>query len=168
MSELTNTQPLWELSYAPTAEELYIALRSGETRKASKTRLIVQSVILAAVALWCVLPLFFGGKGDVMLAGVAVAVCVAMWLVPPLKMKADAKNAAAVEQRVCMRVYAQGLSFGQGETVTEIPFAEITCYQAPEQLTLAIRQELVPVPYRVLSEECRQFLAENCKEKIHE
>lgn len=159
MEEFEKNEPLWDVTFIPTEEELYTALSTGGVRKASKTRLIVQSVLLLAVALWCVLPLFFGGKGDYMLAGVAVAVCVAMWVVPPLKMKADARNGAAAGVAVRMRVYEQALGFGEGESFLAVPFAEITCYTASKQLTLAVQDELVPVPCRALSAEGYAFLA---------
>lgn len=160
MNENREETPLWELKFKPTAEEYYEALCAGGVRKAGKTRLIVQSVILAVVAIWCVAPVFFGGTGDYTLAGVAVAVALCMWLVPPLKMKSDAKNAAAADITVRVKVFADGVQFGENEPFA---FEALTGYVSADQLTLSIETDCIPLPFRAMSEECRLFLLETIK-----
>lgn len=163
MCDGNENQPLWEILVAPTVEEYYESLKVGEPRKAGKTRLVVQSAVLAAVALWSLLPVFFGGTADYMLIGVAVAVCAAMWLVPPLKRKADAKNAVAAGATVRCYVWEEGLSFGfDGEV---FPYHSLRGYLSPDQLTVAVDDALIPLPFRRMSEDCRAFLLERLMEK---
>lgn len=134
-----------------TEEELYEALKATAPRKAGKTRIVFQTVLLVVVFVWCLSPLFFGGKPDITLCGVAAAVCAAMWLVPPLKMKSDARSMAKSLSAFRLRVYDTGLGFG--EEPTFVKWDEMRAYVSDRQVTLQGSGDLLVVPRRVLNEE---------------
>ena len=125
-------------------------------------RLIVQTAILAAVALWSVLPVCFGGTADYMLAGVAVAVALCMWLVPPLKLKSDARHAAAAQIRIAVRVFADCLQFGSSEPFS---FDTLSGYVSERGLILSLDNERILLPFRAMPPACRAFLLDKYKEK---
>lgn len=148
--------PRYDVRVTLTEEELYEALKATAPRKAGKTRIIFQTVLLGVVFVWCLSPLFFGGKPDVMLCGVAAAVCAAMWLVPPLKIKSDARAMARSLAPFRLRVYDTGLGFG--EEPTFLCFEELRAIKAEQQVTLSAQGDLLVVPRRVLDEETWGFL----------
>ncbi len=158
MEEQFLDAPRYDVRITLTEEELYEALKTTAPRKAGKTRIIFQTVLLAAAFVWCLSPLFFGGKPDIMLCGVAAAVCAAMWLVPPLKMKSDARAMAKSMAPYRLRVYDTGLGFG--EEPTFLRFEELRVFKSEQQLTLFAQGDVLAVPRRVLDETTWAFLCD--------
>lgn len=160
--------PRWDVWITPSADEWQRGFYWGNPRSAGRVRLTVQTVLLSAVLLWSLSPLLFGGKPDVFLAAVAAAVCAAMWLVPPLKRKADARAMASSGHTFRLRVYEEGLVFGEEEHAATLPFDKIRAVKEESVLVLFYREEVLVVPRRALPDEGWRFLVETLPDREKE
>lgn len=146
-----------------TEEELFDGLQRAELRRASNARLIVQSIVLAAVAAWSLIAFFGDGMTETMsliIAIIALGIIPVMWLVPRAQMKSMARQMGESDTKPHMWVFEDGLDFGDTppanayydfSSVFAVPPEEGAAF---ETLVLRFRNdEVVVVPRRLLSDE---------------
>ncbi len=154
---------LFDAVLTATEEELFDGIKRAGLRRASNTRLIVQSVVLAGVAAWSLIAFFGDGMtslASLLIAAAALVLIPVMWLVPAAQMKQMARQMGESDKKPHMWVFEDGLDFGD----TEPPhayydfssiFAVAPEADAPfETLVLRFRSdEVVVVPRRLLTED---------------
>ncbi len=151
-----------------TEEEILDGLRRAELRRASNTRLIVQTVLLGGIAAWSLIAFFGGGMTTLpsLFIGVAALVLIpVMWFVPDAQMKQMARQMAQSDRAAHMWVFEDGLDFGDDEPPHAYFDYTAICAMPPEEgaalATLVLRfrnDDVIVVPRRLLTEEQWQWL----------
>lgn len=171
---MPNTLPIWtcneenallwfDVVLTATEEELLDGLQRAGLRRASNTRLIVQSILLAAVAAWSLVAFFGDGMTEpasLIIAMIALVIIPVMWLVPNAQMKSMARQMGESETKPHMWVFEDGLDFGDTPPANAYYEYSSVFAAAPEEgatlETLVLRfrsDEVVVVPRRLLSDE---------------
>ncbi|MBQ9414165.1 MAG: hypothetical protein IJU16_03455 [Clostridia bacterium] len=149
----------------PTEEELLNGLQRAQLRRASTPRLIVQTVLLAAVAAWSGIAFFGDGMNSLpslLIAIVALALIPVMWLAPGARLKAMAKDAAGSGEHPHMWVWDDGVDFGPERPDTAYyMFGAFFVDQNEQSLVFRFASdEVIVVPCRQLTDDQRRFLFE--------
>lgn len=161
-------------SYVLEKEELSRVFDRAYARHAGKTRLIIQSVLMAVIGGFSLVDFIAitpRRSMSLFIAIAALVVGVAQWLVMPLFRRSAVNQQLKDKTCIHLSVYEKGLGFGEGERQMIVPFENCRLLTAPEMLIVQVHQEFVGIPYRVLSEDDRLILQEaipaaDKKEKI--
>ena len=146
--------PLLTLRIRMNEEEIYQCLMLG-TRRAGPARNIAESVILGVMAVYCGAAYLLDGAREpvsLMLAVLSLLIIAAIWLVPPLRMKHEARQIAAQGNEVFLSLYEEEAAFGR-ENPQYVPYSSCRAVVGGEMLALAIGYQLVGIPRRVTDEE---------------
>lgn len=103
----------WE--YVLNEEEIYNGLRRTTARRTGPGKDIARTVVLGLVAAGCIAAFIMDGFkniGSLIIAALAVAVIVVLWVVPPLRCRHVARQMAAGGQVRMVCMFPDGLSFG--------------------------------------------------------
>jgi len=151
-----------------TEEELLDGWQRARLRRASKGRLIVQSVLLAAVTVWSLVAYFGSGLEETasLLIGVAALLLIpVMWFVPAWQMKQTVKELAHSDTKPHLWVFEDGLDFGETEPEhAYFDFASVLAFAPKTEADLQTlvwrfrNDEVVVVPRRLLTEEQWAYL----------
>lgn len=163
----------FDVNYTLTKEEVEDGFRRMDLRRASKTRLIVQTVILCLVAAWAIGAFFISGMKEfqsLMIGIVGLVLIPVMWFVPEWKMKRDLEQALEDIEPTHLWVFDDGIDFGD-QKPEESYYHYRTFYMiepekdAPVQsLILKFKSDaVVIVPRRVFSEEQWEYLVTKCR-----
>ncbi len=160
---------VFDVIFTPTYEELLDGLRRAELRRAGKGRLIVQTVLLLAVAAWAMIAFFADAVKQPMslvIGIVALVLIPVMWFVPELQMKSMARQMAENGTVMHLWVFEDGVDFGDRQPDgAYYAFSRFFC-DFPKEDTLQTlvwrfqNDDVVVVPRRALSEEQWQLLCE--------
>lgn len=110
---------LWR--YQLTEDEIYDGLRRSGVRRAGPARDWLQTAVLGLVAVFCIIAFFGGGMqewGSLTIAVLACALIAVLWIVPSLRFRYEAREIAAREKILTVRMDEEGIAFGENaETV---------------------------------------------------
>lgn len=143
-----------------TREEIFTCLKAGSSRRAGRGRLVVQSVLLGLMAVYCFGGYFLSGGQSItslMIGVAALIVLAALLLLPPLILRRSAEKEAAQEKCLRLRADEQALYFG--EEPERYPYTE--CHAEAVENLLLLRFQggvLVGIPRRLTGEEGFAFL----------
>ena len=149
----------WDIVYTSTQEDLYRALKYGDVRRVGTAGRIVETVVLGLLAVWCIVPFFAQGTealGSLLLGLVALFLRAALWLVPEWRARAVSRQEARDRRPTRLRVYDEGLRYGQAEELHAFGTEHVTAL--PGLFILRYGRELVPLPHRALPPDCLAFL----------
>ena len=149
----------WDIVYTPTREDIYRALKHGDIRRVGTAGRVVESVVLGLLAVWCIVPFFAQGAealGSLLLGLVALVLLAALWLVPEWRARHLSRQESQDRRPTRLRVYDDGLRYGEGEEIHAFGTEVLT--SLPGLYILRYGRELVPLPHRVLPEDCLAFL----------
>ena len=110
-------------------------------------------------ACWCIVPFFAQGTealGSLLLGLVALFLLAALWLVPEWRARAVSRQDARDRRPTRLRVYDEGLRYGQAEELHAFGTEHVTAL--PGLFILRYGRELVPLPHRALPPDCLAFL----------
>ena len=105
-----------EWRYKLTEDEIYDGLRRSGVRRAGPTRDWVQTVVLALVVVFCLIAFFGGGMqewGSLTIAVLACALIAVLWIVPALRFRYEARESAAGDRTLVVRLDEEGIAFGE-------------------------------------------------------
>ena len=156
---------LFSVRLTPTKEELVDGMKRARLRKASGTRLVVQTVVLALVCAWSLIAFFGEGMKTPMslVTGIAALLLIpVMWFVPRLQMQAVAESMVQNGEYPTMWVFEDGVDFGNKQPeAAYYRFGSFFCDTGERSLVFRFpNDEVIVVPRRLLSEEDFQFLCE--------
>ena len=110
-----------EWRYKLTEDEIYNGLRRSGVRRAGPSRDWIQTVVLALIALYCLIAFFGGGMqewGSLTIAILACALIAILWIVPALRFRYEAREIAAQDRTLVVRMNEKGIVFGEeGDTL---------------------------------------------------
>ena len=160
-----STEPLWDLTYTLTREDIYRCVKAGDIRRVGKTGTIVETVILGMMAVYCLTAFFLVGMEEGMplfLGAASLVIIAAIWTVPELRYRrtAETQGENRVPNRV--RIMEEGLVFGTDETV--FPYGTERAVCLSDMWVLRYGYQLIALPKRALPEDCRKFLEEKFRE----
>ncbi len=156
-----KNQPLLTLRIRLEECEIYQCLMLG-TRRAGKARNVVESVILGLMAVYCGAAFLLDETKEpvsLMLAVISLAVVAAIWLVPPLRMKHEARRIAEQKNVVYLSLYETQAAFGR-EKEKFVEYAACRPVLGEGMLVLEIGRELVGIPRRLTDEAGWELLCE--------
>ncbi len=156
-----SADPLWDLTYILTQDEIYRCAKAGDIRRIGKTGTVVETVILGVMAVYCLSAFFLDGMGEGMplFLGVAsLALIAAIWAVPELRYRRAAVSQAQNRSPNRVRVFHQGFAFGADDTLFLFGSEDVILTQ--NMWVLRYGAQLFPLPFRALPEDCRKFLQE--------
>lgn len=134
----------------------------------SRTRLIVQSILMAVVGVVSLID-FIAIKPhrgmSLFIAIAALVVGVAQWLVTPLFRRSSVKQQLAENETIRLSVFEQGLGFGEGEWMRFVPFDRCRLIEEKDLLIVQIDHEFVGIPTRVIREDTGRFLIDRIPAK---
>ena len=119
----------------------------------------METVVLGLLAVWCIVPFFAQGTealGSLLLGLVALFLLAALWLVPEWRARAVSRQEARDRRPTRLRVYDEGLRYGQAEELHAFGTEHVTAL--PGLFILRYGRELVPLPHRALPPDCLAFL----------
>jgi len=157
---------LFHVRLTPTEEELFDGLRRSGLRRASKLRLVAQTIALALVAGWSLVAFVMDqNRMSLLIAVVAVVLIPVMWFVPTWQMKSMARETVESGAFPHMWVFEDGIDFGEEQPERAYyPYDSFYCHQ-PEAdhpfQTMVFRfasDEVIVVPKSLLSDEQWQLL----------
>lgn len=164
MEETTFGSKRATVSYVLQKEELSCVFDRAYTRHAGKSRLIIQSVLMAVVGGISLVD-FIAIKPhrgmSLFIAVAALVVGIAQWLVMPLFRWSAVRRQLKDGTGIHLTVYEKGLGFGEGARQMIIPFDKCRLYEEPGLLIVQVHQEFVGIPDRVLDEDDRLVLRES-------
>lgn len=105
-----------EWRYKLTEDEIYDGLRRSGVRRAGPARDWVQTIVLALVAVFCLIAFFGGGMqewGSLTIAVLACALIAVLWIVPALRFRYEAREIAAGDRTLVVRLDEEGIAFGE-------------------------------------------------------
>ena len=159
---------LFDVTFTPTYEEWLDGLRRAELRRAGKGRLIVQTVLLLAIAAWAMIAFFADEVKQPMslvIGIVALVLIPVMWFVPEMQMTMIARKMSESGMALHLWVFEDGVDFGNDPPANAYyEFSRFFCDRPEEDgamQTLVWRfqnDDVVVVPRRVLSDEQWQLL----------
>ena len=160
---------IFDVRYTVSAEHIADALQRAPLRRASKKRLIGQTVALGFVFAWCMTAFILDEThqmSSLFIALAAAALGVVMWVVPKLELRRIINEAAEDTKPMHLWVLENGIDFG--EEVPEKPyyeFAQLTWFLPNERTadTLVWRlpsYDVVVVPKEHLTDEQWTWLLE--------
>lgn len=155
----------WNVVFTPTREELYRTLKFGDVRRVGKAGRIVETVVLALLAVWCIVPFIaqgFEALSSLVLGLLALVLLAALWLVPEWRARALSRQESRDRRPTRLRVYDEGLRYGEAEEIHA--FGTETLTSLPGLYVLRYGTELMPLPHRALPEDCLAFLREKWEE----
>lgn len=160
--------PLLEWRYVCTQEELLSLLRRGEPRRAGKTRLRVETVVLVVLALYNLVAFFGGGLKDFRTLGIAIAalaVGVILLVVPEWRFRQEARELAGTGKKQHVRLYEEGFAFGESDEA--LPFEECRPQMFSDMVIFRFEGDLLLcLPKRVMPEEEWRLLCEKLPAKL--
>lgn len=148
-------EPLWDLSYTLTREEIYLCVKAGDFRRMGKAGTIVETVILGIMAVYCLTAFFLDGMKEGMslfLGAASLILIAAVWGVPEFRYRRIASAQSENRAPTRVRVLEEGLAFGGDDAV----FAYGTEWAArlPDMWVLRYGTQLMALPKRAMPEEC--------------
>ncbi len=157
----------FDVQLTPTKEEIADGLERASLRRAGKLRLVIQTVVLAAVAVWTLIAFFVDGAQEWMslfIAVVATVLIPVMWLVPRWQMQSLAQTMADNGLSAHMWVFEDGIDFG--DTQPDYPyypyhtfFASVPSMKNLQTIVLKFpNDDVIVVPKSALSDEEWEFL----------
>lgn len=153
-----------EYTVVPTAAEWQQGLLLTRVRRSSKGADIAKTGILGLMLLYCWIPFFLDGcrEWQSFFVGLAALLLgVALWVVPQLSTRRDAKEIAAAGQTIHLTVTDEGLGFGQDESYTLLPFGEIDAQFTPTLLALTfVGGQMAVLPKRCVDEAAWEFVCD--------
>lgn len=144
-----------ELSYTLTQDEWRTAL-SHIQRKATRGRMIVQSILLLALAAYCLIPILAGKEGSWPVAAVALVLLAVQWIAPEMIFRRQAAERAAEAPVLRLWLSDTAVAVGTGEQRVERALADCReeWQQHGDMLYWRLDKDtVIPLPHRVLNDE---------------
>lgn len=149
--------PLADVQICLTEEELRRSLQRSDLRRAGPGRLWVQTVLLVLLAAYCIAAFFLSGASSYASLGIGLAALIlagAQWIVPQLYIRHQARREYALGKQLRVRLYAEEIGFGSGETYEAVPYAACFTRVFDDMLLLHFQGGyLVALPRRVFDAE---------------
>lgn len=155
----------WTLRYRLTQEEIVFCLKNGTRRRMGKGGLMVETVLLSALALYCLIAYVgeaFQQPSSLFFGVAALFLIAVIWIVPDRRFRSEAARLSEEAAPVHLTVYEDGLLFSGDEE--RYPFEGLTCRQTPEMLLLLFGMQIVGIPKRAADGDCWRFLCEKLTE----
>ncbi len=153
-----------EYTVVPTAEEWQQGLLLTRVRRSSKGADIAKTGILGLMTLYCWIPFFLDGCREwqsFFVGLVALLLAAAIWVVPALSTRRDAKGIAAAGQTIHLTVTDEGLGFGRDESYILLPYAEIDAQHTPTLLALTFAGgQMAVLPKRCVEAAAWEFVCD--------
>lgn len=149
-------EALFCLRYQLTEEEIRLCLKWDGGRKAGRARLAVETAALGLMAVYSLAAFFIDGMRNMpsLLIGAACIVLTAvLWLLPVWWNRADARREAAQGKWVTLRLFADGLGFGDGEAYRRLPLEAVDARFHEDLAVLRVEGSLLAVPRRAMEGE---------------
>lgn len=160
-------EPLWDLTYTLTREDIYRCVKAGDIRRVGRTGTIVETVILGIMAVYCLAAFFLEGmkEGMSLFLGVSSLVLMAaIWAVPELRYRRMADSQSENRAPTRVRVLEEGLTFGADDTVFN--YGTERAIRLSDMWVLRYGTQLIALPCRVMPEECRDYLARKIPDAV--
>lgn len=157
---IDNEKPDLRLMFSLTQDETYSALLRS-AKMPSKTRLIVQTVILVLLSIYCFIGFGLSGRSSIapnkdytsLGIGIAALVLLAvMWLFPIVYFKFEAKNINKTAKPVTLDVYKDKLVFG-GDYPVISQVDKYTYSKFDDMVIIFPGSDVVAVPKRTVTAE---------------
>ncbi|MGI6264920.1 MAG: hypothetical protein ACOYJY_05605 [Acutalibacteraceae bacterium] len=153
----------FEAAYQLNKDELSRVFDKAYARHASKARLIVQTVLMAAVAVISLIDYITVQPRRTMSLVIAVAaavVGVAQWVIMPLFRRSSVKQQLAENETIHLAIYENGIGFGEGARQMIFDYENCRLIALDGMLIVRIHQEYIGVPDRVIGDDRRLLLSE--------
>lgn len=154
-----------------TKDEILDGMKRAQLRRASRTQLIIQTVVLLFVAGWCLVAFFGEGMQNTMslvIGILALVLLLVMWTVPVWQMRAIAVSMVENGDFAHMWAFEDGLSFSADcPDGADYGFGTFFCDRTEQSLVFRFaNDEVIVVPRRLLTEENWQWLCEKTKGSV--
>lgn len=160
---------LFDVRLVLTKEDIIDGLHRAQLRRASKGRLIAQTIALALVGAWSSTAFILGGMKEaasLFITLAAVVLIPVMWFVPEMQIRSIAQDMVEEGKAVRLWVFEDGVDFGEEQPdYAYYPYHTFSCYHPKEgeRQTLVMRfanDDIVIVPKALLTEEQWDLLCE--------
>ncbi len=154
-----------------TKEEILDGMKRAQLRRTSLAQLILQTVVLLFVTVWCLIAFFGEGMQNTMslvIGILALVILFVMWFVPEWQMRAIAASMTENGEYAHMWVFEEGLSFSEPcPDHAYYDFGTFFCDRNEQSLVFRFtNDEVIVVPHRLLTEENWQWLCEKTKGSV--
>lgn len=137
------------VNYVLRWREIYRCLKGMGYIKTTGTRAVIETVILAIAAVFCLINWFNAGAAEgLTLAIVCILLIAVVWVVPELGLRSQAKKRADGRE-FSLEIYPDAITVEQSGDEWEIPLdGETECAQYGNHLVLSREGKMVILPLR--------------------